>query len=76
MAVEKKKGGGDRLVSKNRRASFDYELGGTRTPSTNPALQNPVGNYSVPFYVLKDGVPTPASTMIGTFAFSTMARML
>ena len=27
MAVEKKKGGGDRLVSKNRRASFDYELG-------------------------------------------------
>ena len=29
MAVEKKKGGGDRLVSKNRRASFDYELGDT-----------------------------------------------
>jgi SsrA-binding protein len=27
MAAEKKKGGGDRLISKNRRASFNYELG-------------------------------------------------
>lgn len=27
MAAEQKKGGGDRLISKNRRASFDYELG-------------------------------------------------
>ena len=27
MAVVQKKGGGDRLISKNRRASFNYELG-------------------------------------------------
>jgi SsrA-binding protein len=27
MVAEKKKGGGDRLISKNRRASFNYELG-------------------------------------------------
>jgi SsrA-binding protein len=27
MAAVKKKGGGDRLISKNRRASFNYELG-------------------------------------------------
>jgi SsrA-binding protein len=27
MAVDKKKPGGDRLISKNRRASFNYELG-------------------------------------------------
>lgn len=29
MTAEKKKGGGDRLISKNRRASFNYELGDT-----------------------------------------------
>jgi SsrA-binding protein len=29
MAADKKNPGGDRLVSKNRRASFDYELGDT-----------------------------------------------
>ena len=27
MVADKKKGGGDRLISKNRRASFNYELG-------------------------------------------------
>jgi len=29
MSAEKQKGGGDRLISKNRRASFNYELGDT-----------------------------------------------
>ncbi len=48
---EKHKGQGDYYTSD------DYELGGSL--DANPDLDNPPGSYSVPYYVLKEGVPLP-----------------